>query len=130
MLVTPSIPAVQNQVVKESFKENIIEFIENEDYKKLKGLLVQLLDDVEEPSDRILQLRVLLDELDKYSDDKKESKLINSILHLLFSVIGVALIYYGSMIIYAVYVYDEDDVSHLIDGLFFVLLGFIFLYYL
>ena len=100
MLMTPTIPAVQNQVVKNSFHEKIIEIIKNEDYRLLKELLSQLTDDIEEPSARVLHLKGLLDELDKYSDDNEESKTTNTFLKLLLLEIGIALIVIGAFQMY------------------------------
>lgn len=121
ILITPSIPAVQNQVIINSIHKKIIEYIENENYKELKSLLVQFIDDTEEPSDRVLHLRGLLDEIDKYSENNRESKIINSILHLLFSVIGVVLIVYGG----SLYIRVEQG-SYKIVGLIAFLIDIIF----
>jgi hypothetical protein len=121
MFVTPSIPAVQNQVVNNSFNKKIIEIIKNEDYKDLKGLLVQSIVDIEEPSDKVLHLRDLLDEIDKYSDDNMESKIRNPILHFLFSAIGVVLLIYGGYLMVM-----GNQGSYKIVGLISFLTGIIF----
>ena len=100
MIMTPSIPAVQNQVVKNSFREKIIEAIENEDYQSLIGSLSQLINDIEESSGKILQLKDLLNELDKFSDDNVESKTTNTFLKFLLLVIGIACIIIGAFTMY------------------------------
>ena len=86
MIMVPSIPAIQNQVVKNSFREKIIEIIENEDYQALIEYLSQLINDIEEPSDKILQLKDLLNELDKFSDDNVESKTTNTFLKFFYKI--------------------------------------------
>ena len=100
MIMTPSIPAVQNQVVKNSFREKIIEIIGNEDYQSLIELLNQLINDIEEPSDKILHLKDLLNELDKFSDDNVESKTTNTFLKFLLLEIGIACIIIGAFTMY------------------------------
>jgi hypothetical protein len=121
MFVTPSIPAVQNQAVNNSFNDITIGIIKNEDYKELKGLLVQLIDDIEEPSDKILHLKGLLDEVYRYSDDNKKSKIRNPILHFLFSAIGVVLLIYGGYLMIM-----GNQGSYKIVGLISFLTGIIF----
>jgi hypothetical protein len=100
MLITPTIPAVQNQVIKNSFCEKIIELIKNEQYNSLKELLIELIDDLEEPSVRVLHLRGLLNELDKYTDDNNESKPRFVFLRILLFVIGISLTIIGAFSMY------------------------------
>ena len=100
MLATPSIPAIQSQVVKNSIHEKIIECIENEEYKALKELLVQLIDNIEEPSCRILHLKSLLKELDKNCDDNEKSKTRITFLNPILLGIGITLIIIGAWMSY------------------------------
>ena len=100
MIMVPSIPAVQKQVVKNSFREKIIEIIENEDYQSLIELLSQLIKDIEEPPDKVLQLKELLNELDKFSDDNIESKTTNTFLKFLLLEIGIVCIIIGAFNMY------------------------------
>lgn len=100
MLVTPSIPAVQNQVVNNSIHEKILECIKNKDYRTLKEFLVQLIDNIEKSSVRILNLRSLIEELDMDFDDKDESKIKFTFLNLLSLGIGIILIIIGVFTMY------------------------------
>lgn len=100
MLVTPSIPAVQNQVVKNSINEKITECIENKDYIALKEFLVQLIDNIEKPSGRILHLRSLLEKLDMDFDYNNESKIKFTFLNLLSLGISIILIFIGVFTMY------------------------------
>jgi len=100
MIMAPSIPAIQKQVVKNSFREKIIEIIENEDYQSLIDLVSRLINDIEEPPDKVLQLKELLNQLDKFSDDNIESNTTNTFLKFLLLEIGVACIIIGAFNMY------------------------------
>jgi hypothetical protein len=100
IFVTPSIPAVQNQVLNNSIHEKILECIKNKDFRALKEFLVQLIDNIEEPSVRFLHLRSLFKELDMDFDDNDESKIKFTFLNLLSFVIGIILIIIGVFTMY------------------------------
>jgi len=100
MIMTPSISAVQKQVVKSSFHEKIIEIFKKNNYKSLTLLLNQLIADIDEPSERILQLKNLLIELDKFLDNNLESRTTNTVLKFLLLGIGVACIIIGAFMMY------------------------------
>ena len=100
MIMAPSIPAIQKQVVKNSFREKIIEIIENEDYQSLIELVSRLINDIEEPSAKVLQLKDLLNELDKFSDSEEESKSSNVFLKFLLLEIGIVCIIIGAFNMY------------------------------
>jgi hypothetical protein len=91
---------VQNQVLNNSIHEKILEYIKNKDYRALKEFLVQLMFNIEDSSDKVLRLKGLLDEIDKYSYDNDESKIKITFLNLLSLGIGIILIIIGVFTMY------------------------------